>query len=218
MTAVRAKVVRKWLLALAVGCAAADLAAAPEKRPWTATLMVSPKPGVSRTTRSGNRDGLRNWNRPNADRSWNDSRTETKTIDRSMKWEAVVRFRGKELPQKAELALTYVGYRGKDTVPVIFRQEKKAVALNETGRAVVEFESPVSRLTKTRTSSSSGNYGGFVSARSQVSGERIVGCIAQLYADGELVKAYASDSRWEKAAKTGPITSATLNPPRSNTL
>lgn len=217
MIAARTLVVRVGLAVLAAGCAASGFAAQ-EKRPWTATLMVSPKPGVSRTTRSGNRDGLRNWSRPNADRAWNDGRTETKTIDRSMKWEAVVRFRGKELPQKAELALTYVGYRGKETVPVIFKQEKRAVTLSETGRAVVEFESPVSRLTKTRTSSSSGNYGGFVSSRSQVRGERIAGCIAQLYADGELVKAYASDSRWEKAAKTGPITSATLNPPRSNRL
>ncbi len=201
---------------MAIGLAAAVIWAAPgaAKKPWHCTFSVSPQAGVSKTHRSGDRFGLGQ----NRISDGSSSRSTTRTIERNMKWEATVRFRGDEKPKLVEVKIAYIVYRGAATEPVVLKQETKPIKLDDNGKAIIEFESPTTRLTKTRTTGARAGNNGFISSKSNTSGERIAGCIAQLYADGVIEKVYVSDSRWEAAAKAGPITTEALRAKRTNTL
>ena len=92
-------------------------------------------------------------------------------------------------------------------------QETKTLTLDKNGRASVELTSPTTKLRKTRTqqsSSSRGSSSGFRSVKSTTSGDRVSGCVVQLFGDGELLKSYVSDSRWASVADDVPFSIAEL--------
>lgn len=191
-------------LVLSVACLlTAALALADGKKP-NGSLTVTPLRGESKISSSGQGSLLRS--------SSNLANTGSKTIERNMKWRAEVRFRDQP-PEKTELRVYYIGMGDGGKKLKQLGQEQKALTLDKNGRAAVELTSPKATLCKTRsrTSSSSGSRSsGLVSVKSTTSGERVTGCVIQLFADGELVKSYASDSRWTVAAGKNPFSLAEL--------
>jgi len=179
-----------------------SLALGADEKPIPCTLMVSPLRGESNVTKSGGNTlrGLTS--------GTSYGNTGTKTVERTLKWKAELRFReGK--PAKVELKAYHIGYGDGGKTMTILGNEAKTVELDKNGRASVEFESPKARLTKTRTRTSTGNgssrSSGFVSTKTRVSGERVSGCVVQLFGDGKLLKSWSSDSRWVVAADKVPF-------------
>ena len=184
------------LVALAASCALAGAKKLPE-----CTFTVSPRGGDSQISKSGG--GLI--------RSMNSmsNNSQSKTITRNLKWLAEVRIR-ENRPEKLELKAYYIGeVNGGQSVRQL-GTEAKVLELDKNGRASVELTSPTTRLTKSRTSSSSSGNSGFRSTKKRISGERVVGCVVQLFADGELLKSWSSDSRWAAAATKAPFSVAEL--------
>lgn len=180
---------RALLVFLCLSLSAAVFAAGEQWR-----LRVSPKGGKS-TVQGAHRSmwaGLHN--------GGSGSTSSNKTVVRNMMWLAEVRYRGDDVPEKLELEVFYIGYRNNDMKPQILEDEKLAVKLDDKGKLSQELESPTTRLTRTRTVSSHGG-GGFRSVRSRTSGERMAGCVVRLLGDGKLLRAVATDSRWQKASE-----------------
>ena len=169
------------------------------------SLTVSPRGGDSKTTSSGRSGSLIRSNT-------NLSNTGTKTIERNLKWLVEVRFR-EQKPEKTEVKVYYIGYGDGGKTLKQLGQETKSLTLDKNGRASVEVTSPTTKLRKTRTqqsSSSGGRSSGFTSVKSTTSGERVSGCVVQLFGDGEILKSYASDSRWASVADDVPFSIAEL--------
>lgn len=175
---------------------------------WQAFLNVSPRGSETTTNKRGG--GLI---RP----SGNTSRSSSRTLRQSMKWLAEVRYRGKNLPEKSELRVHYIGYRDSSMKPVILKSEKHALTLSETGTCSQELVSPTTRVTKSRSRSSGGSRG-FTKSMSTTRGERIAGCIVQLVADGKVVRVWTSNSSWAKVAWEDPLTEAALSRKNKNSL
>ena len=184
---------------ISVVCLLLSASVLAEGKKLSCTLRVSPRGGESKTSSSGRGSLIRgNSNQPN---------TGTKTIERNMKWLVEVRFRDQQ-PDKTEVKAYYIGYGDGGKTLKQLGQETKALTLDKNGRASVELTSPTTKLRKTRTrqsSSSGGRSSGFTSVKSTSSGERIAGCIVQLFGDGEMLESYTSDSRWTAAADTVPF-------------
>jgi len=189
------------LVAVAFGFLWLALAASGAAKPVPCTLSVSPLRGDSRVSRSGGNSLLNT-------SSYSSSGSGTKTIERSMKWQAEIRFREAK-PEKVELKAYHIGYGdgGKDLK--ILSTETKSLELDKNGRAAAELTSPMTRLTKTRTRSSSSSSG-FSSSQSRTTGERVSGCVVQVFGDGELLKSWSSDARWSSAAQKVPFSVAEL--------
>ena len=178
-------------------------ALAVDKKP-SCSFTVSPLRGESSIT--GNRgSGL--LNRSSSSQQLG---TGSKTIERNLKWKVELRFR-EERPESLQLKAFYLGYSS-DNKLVEIGKEQKSVELDKNGRASVELTSPTTRLTKTRsyTTSSSRYSGGFTSSKTTRSGQRVTGCVLQLFGDGEMLKSYASDSRWTVAAAKDPFSLSEL--------
>ena len=190
------------MLALSVLASSLVLA---EGKKISCSLTVSPRGGDSKTTKSGRGGSLLRSNTTQ-------SNTGTKTIERNLKWLAEVRFR-EEKPDKTEVKVYYIGYGNGGKTLMQLGQDTKALTLDKNGRASVELTSPTTRLRKTRTqqsSSSCGRSSGFRSVKSTTSGERVSGCVVQLFGDGELLKSYTTDSRWASVADNVPFSIAEL--------
>lgn len=155
------------------------------------SLTVSPRPGESQVSRSGSSGLLR----PS---SSGISNTGSKTITRSLKYLAEVRFRD-DRPNKVELEAHFIGQDAKGKL-IALGTERKTVELDANGRAAHEFVSQKTRLTKSRQTSTSGSSRGFRSTKTTQSGERVTGCVVRVFADGELAKSWSSDSRWAAEA------------------
>lgn len=187
-------------IALSVLCllTAASTWAAGQK--MSCSFTVTPRRGESKVS-GGNGGQMLN-------RSSSQIGTGSKTITRNLKWQVDLRFREKK-PQKLELKAYYLGYGDGGSKLKEIGKESKAIALDKDGKASLELTSPTTRFTKTktRTTTSSGRYGsgGLSSIKTTKSGDRIAGCVIQLFADGELLKSYASDSRWAVAAGKNPF-------------
>jgi len=180
-----------------------------------AFLKVSPLAGETKTSKSG---GM---NRGILGLSTMHSQNSSKTISRNMKWNCEVRYRGKGLPEEVELRVFYIGYEGNAMTAKILGKDAKKLRLDENGKAVTELESPTVRLSKKRTSSSSGHFsntGRIAKTKTTVSGQRMAGCVVQLWEAGELVKSYASMSTWDSAAKDKNFSDASLNRKEKNRL
>ena len=185
----------------AVLLAQAALAAA---KPIPCSLTVTPRGGDSKI--SGNNRGSL------LSSSARSSGSQSKTITRNLKYLAEVRYR-EEKPEKVELRVYYIGYGDGGKTLKQIGQETKALELDKNGRASVELKSPTTTLRKTRTrttSSGCGRSSGFTSSKSTTSGERVQGCVVQLFSDGALSKAWSSDSRWASAAENVPFSVAEL--------
>ena len=190
---------KSWLL-ISVGLILAMSALAEGKKKVECTLAVTPRRGESSV--SGGNKSL--------NQSSSQSGTGSKTITRNLKWQADLRFR-EARPEKLELKVYYIGYGDGGLKLKQIGQETKAVTLDKDGRASLELTSPTTRLTKTwsRTTNSS-HSGGFSSIKTTRRGERVSGCVIQMFADGELVKSYSSDSRWTAAAGKVPFSISEL--------
>ena len=155
------------------------------------TLTVTPKPGESHTTKS-NSGMIR--------RTTSTMPTSgTKTTTRNMKWTAEVRIR-ENRPEKLEIETIYIGQEASGKIIQLGKAEKKPVELDKNGRASLELTSPTVRLTKSHTTSTGSRSRGFRSTHSTTRGERVSGCVVRVFADGELVKSWSSDSRWTAEA------------------
>ena len=164
------------------------------------TFTVTPRGGDSQISKSGG--GLIR------SISATSNNNQSKTITRNLKWLAEVRIR-ENRPEKLELKAYYIGeVNGGQSIKQL-GTESKVLELDKNGRASVELTSPTTRLTKSRTSSSSGNSG-FRSTKKRISGERVIGCVLQVFADGEFLKGWSSDSRWASAANKAPFSVAEL--------
>ena len=164
------------------------------------TFTVTPRGGDSQISKSGG--GLIR------SISATSNNNQSKTITRNLKWLAEVRIR-ENRPEKLELKAYYIGeVNGGQSIKQL-GTEAKVLELDKNGRASVELTSPTTRLTKSRTSSSSGNSG-FRSTKKRISGERVIGCVMQVFADGEFLKGWSSDSRWASAANKAPFSVSEL--------
>ena len=169
------------------------------------SLTVSPKPGDSHVSKSGTSRLIQSGNTLG-------SNTGSKTITRSLKWGVETRFR-EDRPEKLELKAFYLGNNDKNKL-IQLGSETKTLTLDKNGRASIELTSPTTRLTKSRTTSTSrhcGGSNGFRSTKTTTRGERVTGCVLQLYADGKLVKSWSSDSRWANEAKNEAFSIENLN-------
>ena len=184
---------RKGIFPLVVFAAFAAPGAA--KKLPECTFTVTPRGGDSQISKSGG--GLIR------SISATSNNNQSKTITRNLKWLAEVRIR-ENRPEKLELKAYYIGeVNGGQSIKQL-GTESKVLELDKNGRASVELTSPTTRLTKSRTSSSSGNSG-FRSTKKRISGERVIGCVLQVFADGEFLKGWSSDSRWASAANKAPF-------------
>ena len=189
---------RKGMFPLVVFAAFAAFGAA--KKLPECTFTVTPRGGDSQISKSGG--GLIR------SMSATSNNNQSKTITRNLKWLAEVRIR-ENRPEKLELKAYYIGeVNGGQSIKQL-GTESKTLELDKNGRASVELTSPTTRLTKSRTSSSSGNSG-FRSTKKRISGERVIGCVLQVFADGEFLKGWSSDSRWASAANKAPFSVAEL--------
>lgn len=161
----------------------------------TCSLRVSPKAGESSVS-GGSRSGLGSLSSVGSGSS--------KTIKRQLRWLAELRFREKR-PEQTKLKVYYIGYGDGGKKIKLLKDETHAVELDKNGCAKVELESPMTTLNKTRSQTTSRGNGGFVSTKSSIRGERVAGCVVQVFADGELVENYSSDSRWAAVAKKVPF-------------
>ena len=189
---------RKGMFLLVVSAAFAALGAA--KKLPECTFTVTPRGGDSQISKSGG--GLIR------SMSSTSNNNQSKTITRNLKWLAEVRIR-ENRPEKLELKAYYIGEVNGGQSIKLLGTEAKTLELDKNGRASVELTSPTTRLTKSRTSSSSGNSG-FRSTKKRISGERVIGCVLQVFADGEFLKGWSSDSRWASAANKVPFSVAEL--------
>ena len=189
---------RKGIFPLVFFAAFAAFGAA--KKPPECTFTVTPRGGDSQISKSGG--GLIR------SISATSNNNQSKTITRNLKWLAEVRIR-ENRPEKLELKAYYIGeVNGGQSIKQL-GTEAKVLELDKNGRASVELTSPTTRLTKSRTSSSSGNSG-FRSTKKRISGERVIGCVLQVFADGEFLKGWSSDSRWASAANKAPFSVSEL--------
>lgn len=196
--------IRRVLIPVVCLAAALVAAAADEPKPIPCTLTVSPRPGMSEV--SGGHSNMLRANTIGGN-------TGSKTIKRNMKWLAEVRFR-ETRPEKAELRAYYIGQNA-DGKLILLGKDAKGVELDKNGRASVEFTSPTTQLTKSRTRSTSGGHHGFSSVKTQTRGERVTGCVVQLFADGQMAKSWTSDSRWAAEAAKPAFSIAELEKKKS---
>lgn len=176
---------------------------AAEEKPIPCSLSVSPRPGTSKISNSGGRQISRGTHGPSSS---------TKTTTRSLNWLAEVRFRNQR-PDKAELRVFYLGNNEKNTI-IEIGKGRHDLKLDENGRASLELASPTTTMRRVRTVTSSGSRhrgGGAVSSKSTTHGERVTGCIIQVFADGRLSKAWTSDSRWAAESKNADFSVDNLN-------
>ena len=174
------------------------------------TLTVSPRGGDSQVSKGGSGGLIRSV----SSRSSNNT---SKTITRNLKWLAEVRIR-ENRPEKLELKAYYIGEVDGGKSIKQLGAGTHPLELDKNGRASVELESPTTRLRKTRTTSSSSGNAGFRSTKKRISGERVTGCVLQLFADGEFVKGWASDSRWASAANKAPFSITELAQRKSGAI
>ena len=189
----------KLVAALALAGGLGVSASAEEK--LACSLSVSPMKADSAVKKSGGGNRGRG------------SGSSTTTFERNLKYKAVASFRG-PAPDKPVLKVWYVGVGdgGKEMIEV--GKDEHPLELNEKGRATLELVSPTTKMTKTKTTTQSGgrNSGGGGGTKSTTTGERVTGCVIQVFAGGELMKSWVSDSRWAKAARDPSFTIEKIDP------
>ena len=166
------------------------------------SLSVSALKGESKLEKSGGNNGR--------------GGTTTSAISRNLKWKARVSFSG-ATPEKPTLKVWYVGYSGDGGQMVSVGSAAHPLELNEKGVAVLELTSPTTTLTKKKTiRNGRNNRNGGNSVKKTVTGERVTGCVIQVFAGDELMKSWVSDSRWAKAAKEQSFSLDLIDPKGAN--
>ena len=198
-------VIFKLVVALVlIGCLGASIPARAEE-PLTCSLSVSPLKGDSTVKKSdsGKKKG------------GSSSGSSTTTFERNIKFKAVVSFHG-PAPEKPLMKVWYIGLGdgGKEMIEV--GHEDRQIELNEKGRAEIELTSPTTKMIKktTTTSGGRGSRGGCGggSTKSTTTGERVTGCVIQVFAGDQLMKSWVTDSRWSKAARNPSFSFELIDP------
>ena len=184
-------------LAGGLGASVAVLAA----EPLTCSLSVSPLKADSSVKKSGGGNKGRG------------SSSSTTTFERNLKYKAVASFHG-PAPEKPVMKVWYVGMGdgGKEMIEV--GKAEHPLELDEKGRTTVELVSPTTKMTKVKTTTQSGgrNSRGGGGTKSETTGERVTGCVIQVFAGDQLMKSWVSDSRWAKAAKNPSFAIELIDP------
>ena len=171
------------------------------RREWSVSMSVEANGGDSKTTeksKGGKTTGNR-WNRQT-------TRTTQKTTVRNKKWVAHVSCSGKNVPAKAKLKVFFIGYdNGKLDV---LGEKEYATDLEVGKRNDIDIVSPNAVMVKTTTTKQSRRRGG--GATSKTTGERISGCVIQLYVGEEIIKTYATQSTWISGLHNEPFSSEKL--------
>lgn len=167
--------------------------------PLTCSLSVSPLKSDSSVKKSGGGNKGRG------------SSSTTTTFERNLKYKAVASFHG-PAPEKPVLKVWYVGMGDGEMIEV--GKAEHPLELNEKGRATVELVSPTTKMTKVKKTTQNGgrNSRGGGGTKSETTGERVTGCVIQVFAGTELMKSWASDSRWAKAAKNPSFAIELIDP------
>lgn len=130
--------------------------------------------------------------------------TETKATTTSMTLPVKVSFGGKEMPKSVLLKTYFIGT--KDGEPAVLGESKTEVTLDAATRAYQgEIVSPPAKFVKTKKTTGGGRRGRNAKTTTEKSGEKITGCIVQLFADGKVVKSFASKPTWKKLAQADPL-------------
>lgn len=178
------------------------------EEPLTCSLSVSPLKGESTVKKTEGGGGGRGGSKS------------TTVFERNLKYKAVASFYG-QTPEKPVLKVWYIGTGdgGKEMIEV--GKAEHPLELDEKRRAQIELASPMAKLVKTKTTTRSGGGGrrgrrggGSVSTKSETTGDRVTGCVIQVFAGDQLMKSWVSDSRWAKAARN-PSFSLELIDPKS---
>lgn len=179
---------------------AADSAAAPAAKYEKPTYSISMKqyPLISKKDDSSKNNGGRMWG------------PQTKTTTYQMKWGASVRVRGTR-PDEIEAKVFYIGQNADNEWIQIGEVQKETVSLDDKGVWNNDLLSPTTTWKETKKQKNRGM------ARQndntpEKEGERIKGCIVQLFADGKLVKSFASDPRWKRIAEKEGFSIDELDP------
>ena len=171
------------------------------RREWTVSLSVEAKGGDSKTTeksKGGKTTG--NW------RNRKTTRTTERTTTRNKKWVAHVSCSGKNVPEQAKLKVFFIGY---DNGKLDVLSDKEYSTNLEVGkRSDIDIVSPNAVMVKTTKTTRSRRHGG--GATSKTTGERISGCVIQLYVGNEILKTYASQSSWIEGLHNQPFDSDRL--------
>lgn len=135
--------------------------------------------------------------------------TRSKTTTYQMKWDASVRVRGTR-PEKLELKVFYIAQNAENKWTQVGGTAEHKVELNDKGVWTMELMSPTTTWTDTKKQKNRNpNHQGENTPERQ--GERIKGCVAQLIADGKIVKSYSSDPRWKKVAEKEDFNASDLD-------
>ena len=188
-------------LALVGGLGMAVVAASASE-PLTCSLSVSPQKADSAVKKSGGGKGGRG------------SSSSTTTFERNLKYKAVASFHG-PAPEKPVLKVWYVGMGDGGKQMIELGKAEHPLEPDEKGRATVELVSPTTKMTKVKTTTRStgrNSRGGGGSTKSTTTGERVTGCVIQVFAGGELMKSWVSDSRWSKAARDPSFSIELIDP------
>lgn len=133
----------------------------------------------------------------------------TETITSSTTWPVSVTCLGTGRPSKLTLVVYYIGTH--NSAPIILKQDQIDVALDDNGNFKRDLVSPQLDLTKTAVRKRVGNgrnrrrRGKASNLKTESSGERVTGCIVQLLDNGTLVRSFASNPSWAKAARLSPL-------------
>lgn len=133
----------------------------------------------------------------------------SKTTSYQMKWDASVRVRGTR-PEKLAFKVFYIAQNAENKLTQIGETAEHAVELDNKGVWTKELLSPTTTWTETKKSKNR-NPNQPAENTPEKQGERIKGCVAQLIADGKIVKSYASDPRWKKAAEKEDFSAGDLD-------
>lgn len=190
------------LLAGAVVCADEPAAAEAVPKDYVCSLTVNPIRGTPREAGRKMNEGTKTMRNeafgPNKKVS---SGTSAEAKDNTFKWSVEVRFRGKERPASADVRAHYLGYDGVDRALSELGDEEKTVALDAGGRGTTIMTSP--SIPKKEIKVSSGDWGNRrtkVSKGPEKRPKRLSGCVIQVFADGQLVASWASNTQWKRAA------------------
>lgn len=141
------------------------------------------------------------------------SRSSSKTTSYQMKWDASVRVRGTR-PEKLELKVFYIAQNAENKLIQVGGTAEHQVELDDKGVWTKELLSPTTTWIETKKQKSRSGFERRenTSNTPEKQGERMKGCVAQLLADGEIVKSFATDPRWRKAAAKADFSASDLDP------
>lgn len=135
--------------------------------------------------------------------------TSTKTTTYQMKWDASVRVRG-TCPEDLELLVYYIAQDAENSWVQVGETVKHKISPDDKGTWKTELLSPTTTWIE-RKKEKNIRFQTNNDTTPEKQGERIKGCVAQLKAEGKIVKSFSSDPRWKKSAEVDNFNVDELN-------